>query len=109
MVSHVKAVAVIQIVMSGLGLLAAFIVLVVFGGLAGAAAMGGAADPDARFAVPFFGGLGSLIAIFIAALSIPGLIGGIGLLKFRPWARILTIVLSCINLLNIPFGTAVGV
>ena len=42
-------------------------------------------------------------------LSLPGIIAGIGLLKFRPWARILTIVLSALNLMNIPFGTILGV
>ena len=30
-------------------------------------------------------------------------------MQFTPWARILTIVLSALNLINIPFGTALGV
>ena len=42
-------------------------------------------------------------------LSLPGIIAGVGLLKFRPWARIVTIVLSALNLMNIPFGTILGV
>jgi hypothetical protein len=33
----------------------------------------------------------------------------VGLLKFQPWARVLTIVLCAINLLNVPFGTALGI
>jgi hypothetical protein len=33
---------------------------------------------------------------------------GWGLLKFKPWARILGIVLCAINLINIPFGTILG-
>jgi hypothetical protein len=42
-------------------------------------------------------------------LSIPGVIGGIGLLKRKPWARILVLILAVFDLLNVPIGTAVGV
>ena len=45
----------------------------------------------------------------IALISVPTVIGGIGLLKFREWARILLIVMSALNLINIPFGTALGI
>jgi len=37
------------------------------------------------------------------------LIAGIGLLQFQPWARVLTIVLSVLYLIHVPFGTALGV
>ena len=37
------------------------------------------------------------------------LLAGWGLLKYQRWARIVTIVLSCFDLLNFPFGTAIGV
>jgi hypothetical protein len=47
--------------------------------------------------------------VFLLAISLPGLITGIGLLKLQPWARIVGIVLSAINLINIPFGTALGI
>jgi hypothetical protein len=83
-------------------------VLLIFGGVAGVVGMAGT-DPDARIAVPILGGVGGLIFLVIAAISLPGLIAGIGLLQFRPWARILTIVLSAIHLLNVPFGTALGI
>jgi hypothetical protein len=42
-------------------------------------------------------------------LSLPGLIAGVGLLNLRPWARTLAIVLSALNLLHVPFGTALGI
>jgi hypothetical protein len=41
--------------------------------------------------------------------SIPGLVAGWGLLKFRPWARILGIVVSILGLLVIPIGTIIGI
>ena len=46
---------------------------------------------------------------FMILLSIPGLIAGIGLLKRKEWARILTLIVSVISLLNFPLGTAIGV
>ena len=42
-------------------------------------------------------------------VSLPGLITGIGLLKLQPWARIVGLVLAAINLINIPFGTVLGI
>jgi hypothetical protein len=42
-------------------------------------------------------------------LSLPGIIGGIGLLREKEWARILVLILSGFNLFNVPIGTAVGI
>jgi hypothetical protein len=41
--------------------------------------------------------------------AVLGIIGGIALLSYKGWARILVIVLSALNCLNIPIGTAKGV
>jgi zinc ribbon protein len=41
--------------------------------------------------------------------SILGLITGWGLLQREPWARTLAIVMACLNLIHMPFGTAIGV
>lgn len=38
-----------------------------------------------------------------------GLLAGWGLLERQPWARTLTIVLGCLNLVDMPIGTALGV
>jgi hypothetical protein len=53
--------------------------------------------------------VGMSFGIFLWILSAPKIICGIGLLKKMEWARILTIVLSFLSLLNIPFGTALGI
>ena len=50
----------------------------------------------------------AFIFLILLVISVPGIIAGIGLLQYRPWARILTIILSVIELLNFPFGTALG-
>jgi hypothetical protein len=82
--------------------------LVLFGGIAG---LVGATDRtgDAHIAIPILGGIGALVFVIVLALSLPGLIAGIGLLQFRPWARILTIVLSFFDLIHVPLGTALGI
>ena len=51
----------------------------------------------------------SIIGFFLIVLSVPGIIAGIGLLKMRPWARILALVMGIIDLLDIPLGTALGI
>ena len=53
--------------------------------------------------------IGTFAAVIIIAYAIPGLLAGYGLLKFAPWARILTIVLALFELLRFPFGTCLGV
>jgi len=62
-------------------------------------------DPDAMLAG---GTCATVIAAFLAVLSIPNIIAGVGLQKRREWARILTIVLSVLHLFNFPLGTALG-
>ena len=42
-------------------------------------------------------------------IAIPGFIAGIGLLRMKSWARIIAIVVGCLNLIHVPFGTALGV
>jgi hypothetical protein len=56
-------------------------------------------------AVPFW------IIAYLApmAVAIPGMAGGIGLLSHRHWARPVLLVIGLLYLLDIPFGTALGV
>jgi hypothetical protein len=108
MQTHVKVVAVGFIVLSALGVLAALMMILIFGGAAGI--VGAAAeDPEAAIALPIIGMTGTLLTVFLFAVSLPGLITGFGLLSWKPWARILAIVLCAINLINIPFGTLLGI
>ncbi len=108
MESHVKLLGILHIVLSSLGVLAAVVILFVMGGLAGAIGLSDHSN-DAAAAVPILGGIGGLLFIVILVFSLPGLIGGIGLLKMAPWSRIFMIVISALDLLSIPFGTALGI
>ncbi len=49
------------------------------------------------------------IGCFFLVLALPQIIGGIGLMKKKEWARILILVVSFFHLLSFPLGTALGV
>lgn len=106
MEQHVKILAILNIVLGAIGVAIALIVLLIFGGLA--AVVSSDAQPDAG-AAALLGGLGGIFALIIGVLALPCLIAGVGLLKLRPWAQTLGIVVSVLNLPNFPFGTALGV
>lgn len=63
-------------------------------------------EPLVENLIAFMGNTLSLIVLFISVL---GIIGGAGLFSFKPWARILVMIVSAINCLNIPVGTAKGI
>jgi hypothetical protein len=105
MKQHIKILGVLNIVWGSIGALAGLVVLVVFG-IVGTTIR---REPDAAIALPIIGVVGGAISLFLLLLSVPSIVGGIGLLKFKPWSRILTIVVSAFHLLNIPFGTVLGI
>jgi hypothetical protein len=107
MEEHVKVLAILNIVLGGLGVIGALFILLLFGGLAGVVATDH--DPDAGVGVAALGVIGTITFLIIFVLSVPCIIGGVGLLKFRPWAQTLTIVMSILNLIHIPIGTALGI
>jgi hypothetical protein len=62
-----------------------------------------------RQAIFVTGVVGTALAAFFLVLSLPSIVAGIGLLKRREWARILTIILGVFHLFGFPIGTAIGV
>lgn len=108
MAQHVKILGILHIVFGAMGVLGAVTVLLIFGGISAVVGVG-AHSTDSLAAVPIIGAIGGFIFILVLALSLPGLIAGIGLLQLRPWARMLTLILSAFDLLSVPFGTALGI
>jgi hypothetical protein len=53
--------------------------------------------------------IGIIVSSFLGLIALPQIIGGLGLLATREWARILMLVISFISLPNVPFGTFLGV
>ncbi len=112
MEKHVRILAVLSIVLGVLGVLAGLLLLGLLGGIAGLVASGihvdtGEVPPQA--VAPILRIVGAVLFVVLAATSVPGIVAGIGLLHYRPWARILGIVLAAISLPGVPFGTALGI
>ena len=110
MEKHVQVLGILHIVYSAFGLLAGTILFFLFMGLG--TFLGSIPDtaevvnqgiPALLFVI------GLVIGTILFLLSIPGIIGGIGLLNRKEWARILTLIVGFFDLLSIPLGTALGV
>lgn len=100
MEDHVNIVAALYIGFGALGILAAAIIFL--------AVVGGGFLSGDMDAIAITTSVGSAIALVISLFSIPGIFGGVGLIKRRSWARILVIVLGVLNLPLIPIGTILG-
>ncbi len=102
---HVTFVGALQIGYNAFGILAAMatFMLIVGGGLVGGLISGG---QDIVIPITFF--VGTAISMWLLLLSVPGIVGGIGLLGHQPWAGYLVLVLSILDLANVSIGTAIG-
>jgi hypothetical protein len=98
---HITLVAVINIAFGFLGI---FLALFFFVILVGAGIV--SQDPEAMKITTI---VGIAVALFLLMTSIPEIIGGFGLMKRRPWARILVLIIACLDLLLIPIGTLIGI
>ena len=98
---HITILGALYIAFSCLGLLVAVFVFTV---VTGAGILSGDLEAMAITSI-----VGSAVAMFLLIISAPGIIGGFGILKKYSWARVLVLILGALNLLNIPFGTILGV
>jgi hypothetical protein len=100
MEKHITAVGMLCIGLSLLGILIGGLAFVL---LAGIGFM--LHDEEATVILP---AIGIIVGTFLFLLSVPGIIGGIGLLSRKEWARILVLIVSALHLINFPIGTAFG-
>jgi hypothetical protein len=105
MQQHVKAVGILSIIFGvfwiGLGLLC----LGVITGL-GAGITASTGETEAAWIT---GTVGVVLGAIFILVGLPSLIGGMGLLKYRGWARILIIIVGVLSLPGLPIGTAYGI
>ena len=106
--THVRVLGVLNIALGVVGMIIAALMMVGVGGAAGI--ISASAEPEeAALAVPILSIVGGLVVAVVFAFSVPSVVTGIGLLYFKPWARILGIVLSAIALLGFPWVTLLGI
>ena len=107
METHVKVLGVLNIVYGALGLCGALLLMVIFGGVMGI--VGAEGQEEAAIALPIIGVTGMALVVLLVATSLPLVIIGYGLFKQRSWSRVAGIVISIINLISVPLGTALGI
>jgi hypothetical protein len=105
--THVKVLGILNVVAGAVGVCSALLLVLVFGGVSGLIVADG--DPDAAIAVPIIGLTGAALVVATLLVSLPAVIIGWGLYRFRPWARVAGIVLAIVSLIWFPFGTMLGV
>ena len=98
---HINVVAALQIGLAILGLFIAGLIFTFFH------LLGDFVDDNEANLV--LGIIANVIMVVSIIFSVPGILAGIGLFKRKEWARILTLILSVLNLMSFPLGTAVGV
>ncbi len=102
MENHVKVIGALWIAMGALGVMFGLVIFSILFGIS--------FIPDMGYEAPIIlRTVGFGVGMFIVILSAPEIIGGVGLLKKQEWGRILTLVVSFFNLLNMPFGTALAI
>jgi hypothetical protein len=102
MKDHVKVIGILWVVFGAFCLCLAFFALLFFFGVA--------QIPNVEEVSP---GILRIIGIFASSfmglIALPQIIGGLGLIRHKEWARILILVLAFLSLAHIPFGTALGI
>ena len=102
MKKHVTIVGALQIGFSSLWLIASIALYFIFN-----FARGQVGDDETAITVLNF--MAIALPMFLGMISVLGLVAGIGLLSYKGWARIMTIIVSALGCFNIPIGTLVGV
>jgi hypothetical protein len=102
MKKHVTIVGALQIGFSSLWLIGAVGFFFLFAFVRGQVG-------DDETAQTVLGFIGIAFPLFIGVISLLGLVGGIALLSYKGWGRIISLIISGISCLFIPIGTLVGV
>ena len=103
---HLRLVAILWLALSALTAIAGVVLCVLGNALfPHLHEMGAPPEVPVSLLVSLFTAIGTVVLIKAGL----GFVAGWGLLRHEPWARMLTIVLSFLALLNIPFGTALGI
>ena len=103
MKSHVTLVAALHI---GFGILTILGALATYMAINFASYFAADVDEVARTVLTYVGSVIPLIILFFGALDI---FAGIALFSYQAWSRIIMLIVSAINCLNVPIGTAKGI
>jgi len=104
MEKHVTLVGALHI---GYGAFHILCALLAFMFIAGGGLLGGLISEE-NFVIFLTFFIGTMVAVWVSLISVPGIIGGVFLLRHKQWARYLVLVVSVLALLNVPLGLGIG-
>jgi hypothetical protein len=99
--TNIKVLGWLYIVMGALGILAAILLLVML--------MGIGVIANERDAMLVLSIVGISIGVLLSIISLPNIIAGAGLLRFKSWARVVALILGFFNLFAFPLGTVLAI
>ncbi|HEX2395394.1 MAG TPA: hypothetical protein VHI78_08610 [Bacteroidales bacterium] len=102
MKKHITLVAAFHIGFSAIGLIGSLIMFFIF-------SFAGSFVEDVDVAETVLHFIGTFLPTMFIMVALLGLTGGIGLLSFQRWARILAMIVSAVGCLFFPIGTAIGI
>lgn len=99
--THILVLGALHIALSALLVL---IAVVVFAAVVGGGILSGDEEAIAVTSI-----VGSFVTGLLILLAIPGIVGGVALIKRKTWGRILVLVMGFLHLVNVPLGTLLGI
>ena len=103
MQKHITVVGALHIGYAALGILGALVVFMIL------SAVGLVTIAEDNSATAILTAIGCMIPGFLVVFFVPGIIGGIGVLRQKPWGRYMVLVVSVLALFSFPLGTGLGV
>ncbi len=108
MLEHIKTVGLLMIILGVVGAVGAIFALIAFGGFAGIMGNSDYGRPGTLASTPVWGIFTGMLAVLSILLAPLLIVGGIGLRKFKPWARSMSIIVCALSILSVPLGSLIG-
>ena len=98
---HIKILGILYIISGILAVFGGILILLLF-------AVGGILAGEVRV-LPILAAIATVLGCLLLMIGVAKLICGWGLLARKKWSRVFAIILAILSLINIPFGTALGI
>jgi hypothetical protein len=98
---HIKILGILYIISGMLAIFGGIMIVLIF-------AAGGVLVGEVRV-LPILAILATVLGSLLLTIGVAKLICGWGLLARKKWSRVFAIIMAIIGLINIPFGTALGI
>jgi hypothetical protein len=98
---HIKILGILYLISGVLAVFGGIVILVLF-------TVGGILAGEARV-LPILAIVATVLGSLLLTIGVAKLICGWGLLARKKWSRVFGIIMAIIGLINIPFGTALGI